>query len=243
MGWTNPRTYVFGELITVAIANEQWRDNELALWPYSANGDIAYRSSATALTALAIGTAGQSLKVNAGATAPEWGNSGMALIEEKVLGAPAASFDFTSIPATYRNLKLIVNSRSVTAANTDSIVARCNNDSGNNYDYQRVFAAGASISPSDSFGSNNLFLGLTSGANAGAGLSGCVESLFIDYKGAIFNKTVLSQSSLKYGTSTNNLSISHTSCFWRSSSAINRLTIFSAGNLDTGSVASLYGLI
>jgi len=28
MTWVTPRTYIFGELMTVAIANEQWRDNE-----------------------------------------------------------------------------------------------------------------------------------------------------------------------------------------------------------------------
>ena len=39
-------------------------------------GDILYASSATALAKLAKGTAGQSLKMNSGATAPEWAAGG-----------------------------------------------------------------------------------------------------------------------------------------------------------------------
>ena len=39
-------------------------------------GDILYYASGTTLTKLAKGTAGQALKMNSGATAPEWGASG-----------------------------------------------------------------------------------------------------------------------------------------------------------------------
>lgn len=42
-------------------------------------GDLLYASGATTLSKLAIGTAGQVLKTNAGATAPEWGSAASAL--------------------------------------------------------------------------------------------------------------------------------------------------------------------
>jgi hypothetical protein len=46
-----------------------------ALVSGQAAGDMFYASSATALARVAKGTAGQVLKMNSGATAPEWGNA------------------------------------------------------------------------------------------------------------------------------------------------------------------------
>ena len=50
-------------------------DAKVALSTLTTAGDIAYRNGST-WTRLAIGTAGQVLKVNSGATAPEWGTDG-----------------------------------------------------------------------------------------------------------------------------------------------------------------------
>ena len=60
------------QTLTAAIMNKI-KDNFAALWPYSAAGDISYAASATTLTRLPKGTAYQVLRMNAGATAPEWG--------------------------------------------------------------------------------------------------------------------------------------------------------------------------
>ena len=61
--------------------------------PETTLGDLAYRSStANVKTRLALGTAGQVLKVNSGATAPEWGTAIAGQLTETV---------FTSSNATY----------------------------------------------------------------------------------------------------------------------------------------------
>jgi hypothetical protein len=62
------------------------------------------------------------------------GSGDWVLIEDKNLtGADAASFDFTSIPATYKSLKLIIDIRTDRAANSDGVKIKFNNDGGNNY--------------------------------------------------------------------------------------------------------------
>lgn len=53
---------------------------------YSAQGHIVYQGAST-FTGLAIGTAGQVLKVNSGATAPEWGQVGTAGIANDAVTA------------------------------------------------------------------------------------------------------------------------------------------------------------
>lgn len=56
--------------------------------PMTTAGDVIYGGASGAPTRLAVGTAGQVLKVNSGATAPEWG------------AASAAALDVTSAPCT-----------------------------------------------------------------------------------------------------------------------------------------------
>jgi hypothetical protein len=75
MALTTFRSWVTGELVTAAMMNQQVRDNGNAIWVGTTAGDMDYYTGATTKARLPIGTAGQILKVNAGATAPEWGSS------------------------------------------------------------------------------------------------------------------------------------------------------------------------
>ena len=85
-------------------------DRIKALNPETTAGDISYRAStANAKSRLAIGTAGQVLTVNSGATAPEWATvsaGGMTLISEQTASANS-SLSFTSIAGTYKQLLLV----------------------------------------------------------------------------------------------------------------------------------------
>ncbi len=67
-------TWVTAELVTAALLNTHLRDNLLETAPAkaAAAGDVFYATAAHALAKLGIGAAGQRLRVNAGATAPEW---------------------------------------------------------------------------------------------------------------------------------------------------------------------------
>ena len=72
MALTTFRSWVTGELVTAAMLNQQVRDNGNAIWVGTTAGDMDYYTGATTKARLPIGTAGQVLKVNVGATAPEW---------------------------------------------------------------------------------------------------------------------------------------------------------------------------
>ena len=72
MAYTEIPTYVTNQLITAAHANTYWRDNVNELWPFTAEGDIAYASAASTLAALAKGDLGQVLR--AGASLPVYGS-------------------------------------------------------------------------------------------------------------------------------------------------------------------------
>ena len=242
MAWTAPRTWIFAETVTVAHMNTHVRDNLLALWPYTANGDMKYRSGAAALTALAIGTAGQVLTTNAGATAPEWAG-GMKLIEETLLGAPAANFDFTAIPAIYAHLKLVITGRGSNAAANIGVYMTFNADGGANYDWERLNVNAAVPVATEFFGQTSCSIGNFAAATAAAGLAGSSEVMFPDYAGTTFNKTYIANGLYKVGTAGTNVHIFNNYGHWRSSVAINQITITpNAGNFITGSIASLYGI-
>jgi hypothetical protein len=76
MAFDNSYTAVTGGTLSAAQWNTHVRDNFAALWPYTTAGDFAYATSATTLARLAKGLAGQFLKMNASATAPEWNYAG-----------------------------------------------------------------------------------------------------------------------------------------------------------------------
>ncbi len=65
MAWTPPGTFVAGVQALASWMNEMVRDNLIALWPFTARGDIAFASSSTTLTKLAAGDPGQIIQYNA----------------------------------------------------------------------------------------------------------------------------------------------------------------------------------
>ncbi len=73
MAYNNSFTAVTGATYTAAQYNTYVRDNFTAIWVYTTAGDLAYATSSTALSRLAIGTAYKFLQVNSAATAPQWG--------------------------------------------------------------------------------------------------------------------------------------------------------------------------
>jgi hypothetical protein len=100
-----------------------------ALNPETTLGDLAYRSStANVKTRLALGTAGQILAVNSGATAPEWvaapASGGMTLLSTTTLSG--TSVTVSSISGDYTDLIIVFAGLSM--SNQTKIQAYFNNN-------------------------------------------------------------------------------------------------------------------
>lgn len=105
-----------------------------------AAGDLIYATADNTVARLALGTAGQVLTVNSGATAPEWkaaaASGGMTLIGTYTANNTATSLAITDIPATYKMLILV--GYDIRWANTGSdgvLDIRFNNSSAGNYNH------------------------------------------------------------------------------------------------------------
>lgn len=171
--------------------------------------------------------------------------TGMKLISE-LGGSTLASFDFTSIPATYRALKLMVCARGDTAAATTNLNLTINGLGTGIYDASRLSGqAGASPAASvgETMGGTSITLSDIPAATAPAGVHNIMEILFPWYALASVNRVLLATVSWKYGTATGNIFNRITSGFVRDSTAISRITMTpAAGSLASTSRAALFGL-
>ena len=131
--------------------------------PMTTTGDTIYSSSGSTPARLGIGTAGQVLQVNSGATAPEWATpasgGGMTLLNSggTTLTGSATTVSFTS--TGYTNLQVQVKNGSL-AANANGFHLRLNTDTAANYSSMRYmnYNSGTSLD-SNSSGDTEIIIG------------------------------------------------------------------------------------
>ena len=147
------------------------------------------------------------------------------------LGGTDASVTFSSIPATYRDLVLVING-SIT--NYDYILLRYNGDTGSNYPYVDFIGDGSGVY------SNSATL---TGARVGrmsttAGVISNLVAQIMDYSDTSKHKTTLAR-----GTSPDEMTIGVASR-WANTSAITSVTALtlSGESFESGTTLSLYGI-
>lgn len=166
-------------------------------------------------------------------------------LADSTLAADAASIDFQSIPAIYAHLYLECYLRGTNAAAFIPMNIRFNNDTGANYDNQTLQGSAAVASATEAFAQTVSFIAYApaNGAAGGANLFNAVTVDIPHYANTANNKDYSAQYSFKSGTTTTLLNLGCVAGFWRSSAAINRITIYpTTDNLKSGSRVVLYGL-
>jgi hypothetical protein len=203
--------------------------------PMTTTGDTIYSSSGSTPARLGIGTAGQVLQVNSGATAPEWatpaGGGGMTLISETVASANA-SISLSSIPQTHKQL-ILVWGGIIHSTGSTQFALRFNNDStADVYASRGFFAYSTTLSTSaslyDSLTSEvgaNILPSFGSGVTNSSAINGSNGYIIIDNYAST---TKLKQVNAKYnyfnaGASAN--SSVECSFVYKSTSAITSLDI------------------
>jgi hypothetical protein len=146
------------------------------------------------------------------------------------LGSATSSVTFSSIPATYRDLILVVEgSLSATAG----FRLRVNSDSGSNYSIVDIKGAGSATS--EAF-TDPQFLPATTTSSPGARFT--FQGQFMDYSATDKHKTVLFRAALN--ASTTEASAQR----WANTAAINQMNLFlNTGNYESGTTLNLYGVI
>jgi hypothetical protein len=156
-------------------------------------------------------------------------------IATQTLGSAAATITFSSIPATYTDLKLVlvVNTTSV---DLRSIRLTFNADTATNYSTTRLSGDGSTASSNRSTTQANItpFTSLTSST---------IPTFYtfdvFSYAGST-NKTLLAQGSADLNGSGG---VNSAVGLWRSTAAITTIGLaLNSGNYNTGTTATLYGI-
>lgn len=165
-------------------------------------------------------------------------------IAENVLGAPAASVTFSSIPGTFRALLLIWLARSDTAATNASFLVQLNGDTGSSYDSHLADVSGTGTwATAENVANVSMQMGVCTAATAPAGVPGQGWIEFTGYAGTTFQKTCCGQTMYKLANSSTNIQHGVSSGHWRSNVAVNSiLSKPGAGSFITGCTFVLYGL-
>jgi hypothetical protein len=162
----------------------------------------------------------------------------MATTYEKIatttLGTAGTSITFSSIPATYTDLRVVW--VGVTSSAAD-ITLRYNNDSASNYSQTYLDGTGTSAISGRLTSQTRIYL------FPNGGTSTTIPSLYafdvFSYAGSTF-KTMLQESS---GDKNGSGGVDRSVGLYRSTSAINRIDLLSNHNMSIGTIATLYGIL
>ena len=154
-------------------------------------------------------------------------------IATTTLGSAASSITFSSIPATYTDLRLVLTVKATGSANC---WIQFNSDTGTNYSQTNLGGSG-SAAQSNQYTSKN-YLYLTARAILSTEFSFRSIDIF-SYAGST-NKTVLIEENGDYNGSGQ---VARDVGLWRNTSAISSIYLYlSANNFDVGTTATLYGI-
>lgn len=154
-------------------------------------------------------------------------------IATQTLGTATTTITFSSIPATYTDLVLIVGSLSL-ATNGNGLVIRFNGDTAANYSYNDIGGTGSTAF--SRFIANSSSMNIGWGQVGSQGAKTTVVTNIANYSNTTFFKPILSRwndTSAETGL---------TSGSWRNTAAINSITVLSGVNMAVGTTFSLYGI-
>jgi hypothetical protein len=151
------------------------------------------------------------------------------LIASNVLGSSAASVTFSSIPATYRDLVLVVEAAVVSSSN--DLYLRFNGDTGSNYSEVTMRGADATSTSATRDAARVSQSGIMAAAK------GLIITQILDYSATDKHKTLLSRSG---GTNGVNAIANR----WANTSAITSIYLLTdSQNFAAGASFYLYGIV
>lgn len=168
------------------------------------------------------------------------------LIEDaNASGGAVASFDFTTIPATYKHLRLICSLRSDNAATSDTMRIRFNNVSTNTYySLYYIISHNASLTTAEYLAAAEIVMTGTCGDTSPADTFVPADIYIPNYTSANINKIAYVSAGTFFNTTTGNIAIRNGLGVSDNTPAISRITIYpgTGANWKQYSRISLYGM-
>jgi len=154
----------------------------------------------------------------------------------------ASSIAFSSIPATYTDLKLVISARTNQTSWNDNSIVRFNSDSGNNYSSRRLNGSGSTADSSSNASQDGFYYWNFNGANATASTFSNNEMYIPNYTSSN-QKSFSAERVVENNSSTDNM-VSLIAGIWTGTAAITSISIapFYGTLFAQYSTATLYGI-
>lgn len=148
---------------------------------------------------------------------------------------------FTSIPATYTDLCVMVSGRSArSGASRDELMIRLNSDTGNNYSYRTAAGDGSSAFSQSGSGVSAILRGDMPASTATANTFGNACIYIPNYAGSTF-KSLSSDDAMENNATSSYLTLR--AGLWSSTAAITTVTVLpEVSTFVQYSTATLYGI-
>jgi hypothetical protein len=157
-------------------------------------------------------------------------------IATTTLGSAAATIDFTSIPATFTDLRLVWVFKDVGTSN-ESPSIRFNSDTGSNYSRTTLRGDGSIATSTQNTSSTRIPAGAINSNSTQPHIN---TSDYFNYAGSTYKTCLIESSQDNNGSG----SVARIVGLWRSSSAITSISIYLNGtNMAAGTTATLYGIL
>lgn len=152
-------------------------------------------------------------------------------IATSTLSSAVSSVTFSSIPATYTDLVLVVNYTLNSGGTGGSVRLQFNSDTGTNYSSTFIYGSGSSAVSSRASNQTSIDAGYMS-SNSWANSITSIQN----YSNTTTYKSTLSRSNVSNGEVTAYVNL------WRNTAAINTILVFASTNYASGSTFTLYGI-
>jgi len=150
-----------------------------------------------------------------------------------------STISFSSIPATYTDLVLVVYGRTTAAVTTQNCTIRFNGDYSTSYSWTQLNGNGSSAT-SNRASSTQSVIGDINGSSTTSGIFCAININIFNYANTTTYKSYLSRSATDLNGSGTTI---ETVGLWRNTGAITLIELFpSSGNWVSGSMATLYGI-
>jgi hypothetical protein len=152
-----------------------------------------------------------------------------------------ASYTFTSIPATYTDLVLVVDFALAAASNSFNVQFNADTSgAGTNYSQTTLYGNGSSAGSSRSSSRSNIQVSYFVTASTTLGESNLIVN-FPNYSNSTTYKTTLAR--MNRASANNFPGAESTVGLWRSTAAITDIKLFATNNIVAGSTFTLYGIL
>lgn len=174
------------------------------------------------------------------------GQVGGVKAQESLLGAPAASVSFSTLPSTgYRTARIVWQARGTNASEDVAVNVQFNADTGNNYDcetYQFAGTTTAGIGISEVGNTSSMRLGTCAAGTATANYASSGQITIPNFAGTTFVKSCFATVAHEISTTTGKIRFEVDQGLWHATpAAVSSILVFpAAGNFATGSLFTLY---